>query len=90
MQLSNPVSDLIHAQYGQRLPYPADRNSDYVEDKAVESCVSFIFMSYSFRKTYFFNFFNTLFGNLNHLGQNVLHLVPQQKREKKKEGNYYK
>ena len=32
-------------------------------------------------------FFNTLFGNLNHFGQNVLHLVPKQKREKKKE-NY--
>ena len=50
----------------------------------MESCVSFIFMSYSFRKTYFFNFFNTLCGNLNHSGQNVLNLVPKQNREKKK------
>ena len=33
-------------------------------------------------------FFNTLFGNLSHFGQNVLHLVPKQKRERKKEENY--
>ena len=33
-------------------------------------------------------FFKTLFGSLNHFGQNVLHLVPKQKREKKKEENY--
>ena len=33
-------------------------------------------------------FFNTLFGNLNHFGQNVLYLVPKQKRENKKEENY--
>ena len=29
-------------------------------------------------------FFDTLFGNLCHFGQNVLHLVPKQKREKKR------
>ena len=34
-------------------------------------------------------FFNTLFGSLNHFGQNVLHLVPKQKREKKKEEENY-
>ena len=35
-------------------------------------------------------FFDTLFGNLhvNHFGQNVLHLLPKQKGEKKKEENY--
>ena len=27
-------------------------------------------------------FLNTLLGSLNHFGQNVLHLVPKQKREK--------
>ena len=31
-------------------------------------------------------FINTLFGSLNHFGQNDLHLVPKRKREKK--GNY--
>ena len=34
-------------------------------------------------------FFKTLFGCLNHFGQNVLHLVPKQKREKKKEEENY-
>ena len=29
-------------------------------------------------------FFNALFGSLNHFGQAVSHLVPKQKREKKK------
>ena len=34
-------------------------------------------------------FFNTLFGSLNHFGQNVLHLVPKQKERKKKEEENY-
>ena len=29
-------------------------------------------------------FFNTLFGSLNHFGQNVLHLMPKQKKREKK------
>ena len=35
-------------------------------------------------------FFNTLFGSLNHFGQNVLHLVPKQKREEKRRRKLYK
>ena len=34
--------------------------------------------------SFFLIFLNTLFGSLNHFGQNVLHLVPKQSREKKK------
>ena len=30
----------------------------------------------------------TLFGNLNHFGQNLLYLVPKQKKREKKEEHY--
>ena len=39
----------------------------------------------NFRSTFFFN---TLFGSLNHFGQNVLHLVPKQKRQKRRRKLY--
>ena len=37
---------------------------------------------------FIWHFFITLFANLNHFGENFLHLVPKQKKEKKNEENY--
>ena len=49
------------------------------------------FLSVKKVETHFFSnlrFFNTLFGSLNHFGQNVLHSVPKKKRENKRDENY--